>query len=146
MDRRPYPVSRSLAVSVAVYPQEFCLIDSVSSRVIAMPAPPVHIKAVAWRVGISDDELRNETWAHRQDRLSDRLADMSRLIVDSRADIIMFQDRPHSPSAEWPGPGVALGVQPGGSGRLPLPYQPVPPQCRAGLIPHLRCRRPTSTR
>ena len=69
---------------------------------VAMPDP---FHALCWNVGLQDSQLNVPNWMQPGTPLCRRLADMADLAQKSNAHIIMFQDPPQSPSAEWPGPG-----------------------------------------
>ena len=69
---------------------------------VTMPAP---MHAMCWNVGLQDVQFTVPNWLQRGTPLWNRLAAMAELAQQSNAHIIMFQDPPHSPSAEWPGPG-----------------------------------------
>ena len=96
---------------------------------VAMP-PPFH--ALCWNVGIQDSQLTALNWLQRGTHLWNRLAAMGQLAQQSKAHIIMFQDPPHSPSAEWPGPGKP--------GHYPLAR----PRCPAGRLRPASSTRPAA--
>ena len=97
---------------------------------VAMPAP---MHAMVWNVGLQDVQFTVPIWLQPGTSLWNRLAAMAQLAHQSGAHIIMFQVSPHSPSAEWPGPGkpghYPLARPRCPAGRLrPASYPPVPPQ------------------
>ena len=97
---------------------------------VTMPAP---MHTICWNVGLQDSQLIALVGLQRGTSLWNRFAAMGQLAQQSKAHIIMFQDPPHSPSAEWPGPGkpghYPLARPRCPAGRLrPASYPPVPPQ------------------
>ena len=61
-----------------------------------MPAP---LHAMCWNVGLQDNQLQSQKWLEGPSSLTKTLFSMRTLMVASEADILMFQDSPHLPSA-----------------------------------------------
>ena len=103
---------------------------------------------MCWNVGIQDKQLGAEIWLQGKSSLSRRLQDMRRLAIESKADIIMFQDR-FRISADagarkaWilAARSPTMASRPAPAGLLLMPYSLAPPtQPPAILLTYTRHR------